>query len=352
MNFIGTAENGFYTVNYDGLTGFALASYLIPVYEEVLSESGLHISSDPLVYSYSDLVSDLALLQEMYPEWVSVRMLAKTADGREIYDIIIGEETAGKQLLINAGIHAREYITCQLVMKQTAAFLQHLQNQDVYGTISYRELLSGCALHIIPMVNPDGISISQYGLDGLQSESLRTQVTEIAALDGAAADENYLTHWKANANGVDLNRNFDAQWESYVGVQHPSSDHYKGTSIGCEAESAALISLTQEMKFVRTISYHTQGNVIYWNYAQSGELLDQTMRLAQRISDVTGYPLDGNYEEIDAAGYKDWAISKMQIPSLTIEVGAETSPVPAVQFFDIWERNRCVLEEIILDAKE
>ena len=120
----------------------------------------------------------------------------------------------------------------------------------------------------------------------------------------------YLTKWKANGNGVDLNRNFDALWDVYQDpAGHPSADHYKGTEPGCEAESAALISLTREQQFSRTISYHTQGGVIYWYFAQEGELYEKSLDFGERISHLTGYDLDGNYEDLDPAGYKDWAIS-------------------------------------------
>lgn len=59
--------------------------------------------------------------------------------------------------------------------------------------------------------------------------------------------------------------------------------------------------------------------------------------------------MDADYEALDPAGYKDWAISKEGIPSLTIEVGRDTSPVPWEQFGEIWEKNKFVFEETLLD---
>lgn len=319
--------------------------------QEAVSEDDLIICKDPSIYSYADMESDLNILQKLYGDILTVKSLGTTSDGRILYDLVIGDENAEKTFLINAGIHAREYMTCQLVMKQAAVFLKRVADQEMYGEITYPDLLSGCAVHIIPMVNPDGIAISQSGIDGLRTEEMKEKVREIAALDGESAEGYYLTRWKANANGVDLNRNFDALWETFGGAGHPSSDRYKGTSVGCEAESAALITLTQEQGFSRTISYHTQGSVIYWYFAQEGALYEDTLRFANRISSLTGYALDANYENLDPAGYKDWAISKMKIPSLTIEVGSETSPVPAEQFAGIWERNQHVIEEMLLDAR-
>ena len=309
----------------------------------------LIIDQNPAVYTYEDLVSDTDILKSRYASVFSADSLGETVDGRQILHFIIGDKEASRKILINGGIHAREYITCQLVMKQTVSFLEHLVSGDSYGDTSYEELLRDTAIHVICMVNPDGISISQLGLDGVQTDAVRENLSQIAQLDGASlADGTYLKRWKANANGVDLNRNFDALWDSYADpAGHPSSDHYKGTAPGCEIESAALIQLTLQEQFTRTISYHTQGDVIYWYFGQEGDLYDQTLSFANTISATTGYPLDADYQSLDPAGYKDWAIQSQGIPSLTIEVGLQDSPVPAEQFATIWAENQFVWEEAL-----
>ena len=220
---------------------------------------------DPDIYSYTDMEKDINTLCNTYPDIVSCNSIAETIDGRNVYDIVIGKTSASKQIMIQGSIHAREYITTQLVMKQLVTFLSALSsNEVVYQGKTANELLSDYAIHVIPMVNPDGVSISQNGLAGIQNESTLETVKNIATYDGKSInDSEYLTQWKSNAQGVDLNRNFDADWERYEGPSHPSSDHYKGTSVGCTPESSALIRLTEQYPFVRTISYHSQGQVIY-----------------------------------------------------------------------------------------
>lgn len=316
-----------------------------------VTEEDLLILTDPQMYTYTDMEQDLQVLAWLYPELISVDSLGQTLDKREIYHMVIGNNDAETKIFINGGIHGREYMTCQLVMKQTATFLKHLSAGDSYNDQSYESLMENTAIHVVPMINPDGVSISQFGFEGIQNENVKERVRGVASLDGEEAEGYYLTRWKANANGVDINRNFDALWESYEGAGHPSCDHYKGESIGCEPESAVLISLTEQEMFDRSISYHTQGSVIYWYFGQEGELYDETLDFASCISDLTGYPTDANYEYLDPAGYKDWGIDKLGIPGLTVEIGTETSPVPASQFAGIWERNQYVWEETILNAK-
>lgn len=323
-----------------------------PAAEEVKREK-LRLLQDPQTYTYDDLIFDCERLTDLYSDTCMRESLGKTPDGRSLELLIIGTPQAEKKIFVNAAIHGREYITSLLVMKQTEEFLYHLKKGDAYKNFSYNELLENCAVYVMPMVNPDGVSISQMGLEGIRTDSVMENVKWIAELDGQEAAGEYLTRWKANGNGVDLNRNFDALWETYSDpAGHPSSDHYKGTEPGSEPESAAMISLTESESFERTISYHTQGSVIYWYFGQDGELLERTRAFAERISFLTGYALDDDVQALDPAGYKDWAISRKQIPSLTIEVGREYSPVPWEQLEEIWNRNQYVWEETILDLRE
>ena len=76
--------------------------------------------------------------------------------------------------------------------------------------------------------------------------------------------------------------------------------------------------------------------------------MEESHHFAGLVSEETGYPLDDYYTAVDAAGYKDWAVYKMGVPAITIEVGAENgrsliNPVPMGRFGNIWERNKNVV---------
>lgn len=315
---------------------------------EYAADTVLRISEGTDMYTYDDLVNDVELLAKKFPDLVTAESLGKTADGREIYHVIVGNPQAEHKIFISGSIHGREYMSTQLVMKQMVTYLQHIQDSDRYNGMDYTVMWENCAIHVVPMINPDGVTISQYGLEGLMTPQIRAQVEAIAVREGGINDPEYFRRWKSNANGVDINRNFDALWDEYQdGVGMPSADHYKGTSPGCEIESASLIALTEKEQFDVTVSYHTQGSVIYWYFGQEGELYENTKSIADTISALTGYPTDANYKALDPAGYKDWGISKMGIPGLTVEIGTGYSPVPAEQFEGIWSRNQYVWETLV-----
>jgi putative gamma-D-glutamyl-L-diamino acid endopeptidase 1 len=316
-------------------------------------QTGDYLCFQSSLYTYGEFQRDMAALQKNAGAALRVDEIGQTVDGNKLYDFRVGNPAAERHLLVFGGIHAREYITAQLVMRQLVQLLSDQSTNGSYENIAVRELLSNTEIHFIPMANPDGISISQLGLEGLHTEAVRETVRQIAAKDGKALTESYLRQWKSNANGVDLNRNFDARWESYNDhLGHASADHYKGTAPECELESKALADLTRQFQFDATLSYHTQGEVIYWNFGQEGELKNMSLLLANRVSELTGYRLDGNFQALDTAGYKDWAISKLGIPSLTIEAGHGGNPVDPAQMDAIWRENRDVVPMTLKLLKE
>ena len=302
----------------------------------------LAIYDTPEKYTYENFLSDLHQLERMYGDQIRCIKLCDTHDGRGVYDIILGDPGGKNQILIFASMHAREYITTQVVMRQLCDALRVRTGGDAsaYRGVSRKSLLESVTVHFVPLNNPDGVAISQFGLGGVHREQLRKAVASMAGND--------YEQWKANAVGVDLNRNFDAGWQEFGGSPIPASERYKGAYPGSEPEAAALIDLTKRYPIRRAISYHTCGALIYWYYKQKGDVLAESRRFASLVEEETGYPLDDDYTSVDAAGFKDWAVYRMGIPSVTIEVGAEhgrsiVNPVPIGRFTDIWARNKNVV---------
>ena len=285
-----------------------------------------------LLYEYETMEKELRNLLYQYQEKLWIDSLGKSFDDREIYRIIVGNKNAGRKLLFTGTIHGREYMTAKLLVKQTEYFLQNIckngiENYDV-------------AIHIIPMVNPDGAALCHRGINGIRNKKLKEKLLEMK-------EEDFMK-WKSNARGVDLNRNFAAFWEEYqCENQEPSSEHYKGECPESEVETKFLTKLTRKEKFQATISYHSSGEVIYWDFGQQGKLREDTKKLAKIIGDTTGYELIEGWDTTAPAGYKDWALLEMKIPSVTIEIGKGDSPLLEGEFPEIWEKNKNVWKNIL-----
>ncbi len=303
--------------------------------------------ADPIVksvekYTHDQMAQDIALLQQRYGSRMQVSTIGTSLDGRALYDCIVGNPAASKHILVQAGIHGREYLNPMLLMQQMEMALANYDTGSFHGT-PLSSMFSQVAIHFVPMTNPDGISISQFGLDGLRSQELKEAVARCYMTDLAAGRTDdfatYLTKWKANAQGVDLNVNFDAQWETIYTAATNSYSGYKGTAPGSEPESKAMIALYQShYPWKAVINYHSMGNVIYWDIL-GNKVQGPSLELAQLMSAVTGgyqiLPSEGG------GGYKDWIqLCENPVPSVTLETGSVTCPIPLSGYGEIWSRNR------------
>ena len=69
-------------------------------------------------YSYMEMEQDIRELQAKYGGRMTVNVIGTSADGRNIYEIIVGNVNSGRHVMIQGAIHGREYMTPLLVMKQ------------------------------------------------------------------------------------------------------------------------------------------------------------------------------------------------------------------------------------------
>lgn len=273
--------------------------------------------------TYAEMQADIAKLQQAYPGQIEVSSIGESVQGREIPVLRIGAKDAKYHILVQAAMHAREYLNTNLVLRQVDLLLSDPDRVIVDGQTA-AQLLQDVCLHIVPMSNPDGVTISQ------------TQTPR----------------WKANANGVDLNVQFPANWDALVGASKPGSENYKGTAPLCEPESAALAAYTLSYDFDVTISYHSMGQIVYWHYPYNTEVENLSESLGDMVCELTGYRKVGKVTNTAAGGFKDWAIGKLGIPSLTIETGSVSCPLPQTQCALVWEQNYDLLGYLCNWVKE
>lgn len=299
-------------------------------------------------YTYQEMQVDLNSLKATYPK-MQMDVLGNTIDGRQLYHVVVGNPSAPHKILVHGGIHAREYISSQLVMREIVALLEMQKNNLLYHGQSVATLLQNTCIHFVPMVNPDGITLVQGGIDALNTQAAKTMVMSMAAQDQVTDLATYLRKWKNNINGVNLNRNFDAFWqEATPKVEHPSNMFYKGTGPESEVESKALANLCRQLRPDYTISYHTQGRVIYWYFGETGNYKAKGQYLANVVHQNTGYTISDTWSQTDAAGFKDWAVQKLDIPSVTIELGRGTSPVDESQITQMWTENDGIMPDLLV----
>jgi len=76
--------------------------------------------------------------------------------------------------------------------------------------------------------------------------------------------------------------------------------------------------------FRLVLSYHTQGEVIYWQFLDF--MPPDSEEIGIRFSQASGYALEDTPYASSFAGYKDWFIQEYLRPGYTIEAGLRRKP--------------------------
>lgn len=269
--------------------------------------------------TYQELENQIVGLQD---EGLELFNAGKSVLGKNILATHVGEYS-GPQVLIQGGIHAREYITALLLVEMA----RNLHNNDS---------VKGGGIYFVFLTNPDGAQICLDGIDFLNCDITKNYL--LSANNGSTDFSQY----KANVNLVDLNTNFDANWGG--GSQNvfcPATEDFVGFYPNSEREVQSLIDFTLNTKPSITISYHTKGNVIYYGFeGESEENIARDQSIGESFSQLTGHPLI--LTENSTGGYKDWCIQKLTIPSYTFEVGDESlsHPIGVESLPEIYNRNK------------
>ena len=318
-------------VSYKGQVGYVAPNYIMPADSNYFRNT-LSTVAPTNMYTYDQMLEDIKLLEQRYGNLIAVSSIGASALGRDLPVIRIGNANAKYNVLLQGAIHGREHMTAWLLMAMADYWLE----RDVlsYGDVCY---------HIIPMMNPDGVTISQTGkLSDAQNEIYKNDKKSGFT---SASKANYAKDWKANGLGVDLNRNFDAGWAENDDRTAPSAQNYRGQAPFSAAETAALRDYTLRYDFDVTISYHSSGDLIYYAYGNKKAVNNASKSLAKAVKGISGYPLRDNSEG-SSGGYKDWAMDVLEIPSLTIEIGRSDSPLAMREIYSVFVRNIRVLPTI------
>ncbi len=300
-------------------------------------------------YTHQQMEADIQSLKNLYGARLQVNTIGWSRDGKAIYEIIVGNIDAPKHVLLQGAIHGREYMTPLLMMNQVEMALANYDT-GCYENMALADMFRQTALHFVPMTNPDGVAVSQFGLEGIQSEALRQEILASYARDVAVGKtsaplEHYLPYWKSNGAGVDLNNNFPAYWEEMIlPTDAGSFANCKGISPLSEPETQALAALSTQRSWAATISYHSMGNIIYWD-TEGNQAAQSSLALAQSVSQVTGYSIDNSKGK---GGYKDWMqLNGQMAPSITIEVGSVSCPMPLSEYPSVWNQNKSVWARVM-----
>ena len=294
----------------------------------------------PIVNTQVPITSELnqRYLQQIAGKYPFTRLeeVGATDFQRPIWMLTIG--TGKRHVLFTAAHHANEWITALVLLKYAEDLAEAIQKGGILFGQRAKEMADAVTIHIIPLVNPDGVDLvtgvlgpesAQY----LLAKELAKKYPAIPFPDG----------WKANLLGVDLNLNYPAGWlqareiKFSQGYTSPGPRDYVGRAPLDQMETRALADLTEKLDPDLVLAYHSQGKEIYWQFRDYE--VPGAKELGEVMARVSGYTLADTPYESSFAGYKDWFIQNFRRPGYTVEVGMGENPLPLSQFAEIYRDN-------------
>lgn len=286
-------------------------------------------------YSYGQMIQDMNALKNMYPDLISTQVIGQSVDGRNLIALKLGKGSI--EITANASHHAREHMTTNVLMEMIDQYAYAYTTNSHFSNYPVRNILDKVSIWFVPMVNPDGVTLVQKGPSSAKNPQ------NVIAINGGSKN---FSSWKANIRGVDLNRQYDANWPNIVNDPgKPSSENYKGPAPFSESESKAMRDFVLAHPFEAGIAYHSSGEIIYWSFKQTGSEFYRDQALAKKVSQMTGYSLGPVRKNPSGGGFTDWFIQNQKKPSITPEIAPYVGkqPVPIRHFTDVWNRNKAVV---------
>lgn len=269
-------------------------------------------------------------LCQKYP-FVKCETIGKSLCNRDIRGLKIGSEK--NAVLFAAAFHGMEWLTSLLVLKFAESLCTAICDNLTINGINIQDFLTQKGLVVVPCVNPDGVEISLNGAKTAgMYESLVNKIAPKSCTDS----------WQANARGVDLNHNFDANWrelhslEAKRGIIAPAHTRYGGTKPESEPETQAIVRLCEKFNFRHVLAFHSQGEEIYWNFGN--ETPKKSLYMGKTMAKLSGYKLSEPEGLAVGGGFKDWFIEKIERPGFTIEIGKGKNPLPLDDINQVYQK--------------
>lgn len=231
--------------------------------------------------------------------------IGRSRMNREIYCIPVGNGPVNT--VFAAAFHGLEFLTAAALL----CFAEKYYNMKKYH--------SRFRVYFIPMVNPDGVDIAVNGIDP-KIKNHQTILSHTGIID-------FKHKWQANALGVDINHNFDANWEPIL--FGPSPSRYGGKYPVSEPETRAVVDFLDRVKPELFIAFHSQGKEIYYDF--NGMENKRSEETARRIAEKVGYTVSVPTGTASFGGAKDWYIKTYQRMAFTAELGKGVNPLPEDQ---------------------
>ncbi|HEX9608722.1 MAG TPA: M14 family metallopeptidase [Candidatus Paceibacterota bacterium] len=155
---------------------------------------------------------------------------------------------------------------------------------------------------VIPVLNPDGLQ-KTVGTDG------RFTASDVPTASGATVPGRF------NGNEVDLNRNFDCDWQANATWQNRAVSG--GSEAFSEPESKAVRDYILANKPDAVVVWYSAAGGVFASNCHDG-VLSETNTLTKLYADASGYPAFQSFDFYEITGDMVNWLAKEKIPAISV----------------------------------
>ena len=244
-------------------------------------------------------------------------IIGKSVENKDIVAYHFSSEKEGAEIdtkvLFIGGIHGGYSWNTSLVAYEMISYLKD-NNEKIPANVE---------VTIIPSMNIDGLS-KVVDTNGSFSKS------DVKATEAEKVEARF------NANNVDLNRNFDCQWQEKSTWQNKEVSG--GSSAFSEPESKAIESYVNSYGPDAVVVWYSAGGGVFASSCNNG-VLDETKTLTNLYAKASGYKAYESFNFYEITGDMVNWLAKKNIPAISVLMTSHTDTE--------WSKNLRGIEAIL-----
>jgi g-D-glutamyl-meso-diaminopimelate peptidase len=241
----------------------------------------------------------------------SKTVIGKSVENRDIVAYHYG--TGSKELLFIGGIHGGYEWNTVLVAYELMDYLK----------ANPTAVPKNVKVTVIPVLNPDGLNKVVGTADRFTAADV-------------PSSETVLTSGRFNAKTVDLNRNFDCDWQSSGVWQNKKVSG--GTKAFSEPESQALKAYVDANSPTAVVAYYSAAGGVFASNCHNG-IPTETKNLVNIYAKASGYPARQEFDYYALTGDMVNWFAKNKVPAISILLTDHTNTE--------WAMNKAGVEAVL-----
>jgi len=219
-------------------------------------------------------------------------VIGTSVEGREIIAYHFGE--GDTELIFVGGIHGGYSWNTTLVARRLMDYLMEERATSV--------IPANVKVTVIPVLNPDGLSkVATTTASFTKADIKASQATQVAG--------------RFNGNTVDLNRNFDCDWQATGKWQN--KDVSGGTAAFSEPESRAIKNYVETNDPAAVITWYSAAGGVFASNCHK-DILSETTELTNIFAKASGYPAHESFDFYEITGDMVNWLAKINVPAISV----------------------------------